>query len=105
MRQTEPMAIGPAVFWAYVALMAAGGVMGFVKAKSKASLIASWTIAAVLAVANLLTAPTAVLVGMFGFLGVYFGFKFAKGRKLMPGGVFCVLSFLAGAVVYLTGAR
>lgn len=99
------MPIGAAVFWGYIGLLLVGGVIGFVKSASKASLIASTIIAAGLVAAYFAKLGPVALAGILGLLGVYFGYKFVKSRKIMPGAIFCVLSFAAAGIVYLTGAR
>lgn len=91
------------VFWSYVALLVAGGVMGFVKAGSRASLIASGSLAAALAVAAFAGAAPVVLAAILAAIGLYFASRYAKSRKLMPGGVFCVLSLATAAVVFFLG--
>lgn len=78
-------------------LTIAGGVIGFLKAKSKASLIAGGTAGVLLLVA-------AYLAGSSGRNGMYLGLAvslmlavrfikvFASSRKVMPAGLMAVLS-------------
>ncbi len=84
------------VLWVYIVLLLAGGLMGFLKAGSKASLIASSAFAL-----PLILCATGVLNVQYladiilGVLLVYFGMKFAKGKKFMPGGMMAALSAIA----------
>ncbi len=84
----------------YAVLLAVGGIMGFVKARSKASLI-SGVLSAVFAVVALVLA----MIGSgFGFplgltlalvLFVLFGYRYAiRNRKFMPSGLLAVVSLV-----------
>jgi len=86
------------VLWVYVALLVAGGLMGFIKAGSKASLIASVVFAIPLILAALSLAPGVVADVCLAVLLVFFGRKFATGRKFMPSGLMSILSGLALAL-------
>ncbi len=92
--------------FAFGALSIAGGVLGYVKAKSKASLIAGGASGVLLAVA-------AYLIGAgFGSIGLILGLivsvalagrfvpAFIKTKKPMPAGM---MSVLAAAGIVLTG--
>lgn len=90
------------VLWVYIVLLVAGGVMGLVKAGSKASLIASSIFAAILAlcatgVIGWAHAADVVLA----FLLVFFGMKFAKGKKFMPSGMMCILTVVTLALRHI----
>ena len=91
--------------WVYVALLVAGGVMGFVKAGSKASLISSVVFAIPLALraAGVLRVPF-LAEGVIGFLLVFFGMRLAKGGKFMPAGLMVILSVVALALRYVLPA-
>ena len=79
--------------WVYIALLLAGGLMGFIKAKSNASLIMSVLFAAALAFCATGVIPVPHLAEfLVGFLLVFFGVRFAKGKKFMPSGLMTVLS-------------
>ena len=83
------------------ALTIAGGVMGFVKAKSKPSLIAGGISGLLLLVAGYLV-PSKAGLGL-GFvvslaLAARFGRAYAKTKKPMPAGLMAVLG-IAGVVV------
>ncbi len=80
------------ILWIYIVLLVAGGLMGFLKAGSKMSLIMSVAFAVPLALSLVLKWPDAVSLSLLGFLGVFFGMRFAKGRKFMPAGLMLILS-------------
>jgi uncharacterized membrane protein (UPF0136 family) len=92
--------------WLYVfgAITIAGGVMGFVKAKSKASLIAGGIAGALLIGAALLFQSggrNGVILGLVvslalagRFVGVY-----RKSKKVMPAGVMALLSVISVALL------
>jgi uncharacterized membrane protein (UPF0136 family) len=81
-------------------LTIAGGVVGFVKAGSRASLIAGGVSGALLLVAGYLVGAGNVLVGLI--LGLVlslalagqFGPKFVRTRKVMPAGLMAVLGII-----------
>lgn len=83
------------VLWIYIVLLVAGGLTGFLKAGSKASLIASVISAIPLVLAALGVVPPLVADVCLGLLLVMFGKKFAKGRKFMPSGLMALLSAAA----------
>lgn len=84
-----------AILWIYIALLVVGGLIGFLKAKSKVSLYLSCVFAAALALcvtldfsdarfrANLINILLAVLL-------VVFGVRLAKTKKFMPAGLMLV---------------
>ena len=84
------------VLWVYIVLLLLGGLMGFVKAGSKASLIASsaFALPLVLFATGVLNVQY-LADGVIGVLLVYFGMKFMKGKKFMPAGFMTILSAVA----------
>jgi uncharacterized membrane protein (UPF0136 family) len=81
--------------WIYIALLLAGGLMGFIKGKSKASLIASSLFAI-----PLILAALGVIQPFFGdatlfVLLIFFGARFIKGRKFMPNGLMLAATIVA----------
>ena len=80
------------ILWIYIVLLVAGGLMGFLKAGSKMSLIMSVAFAVPLALSLVLKWPDAVSLGLLGFLAVFFAMRFAKGKKFMPAGLMLILS-------------
>lgn len=89
------------VLWIYIVLMVIGGVMGFVKAGSKASLIASVAFGAILTLFALNILPFAYHQIVLVFLLVFFGMRLAKSKKMMPNGVMTIATILALALPYL----
>ena len=81
--------------WIYIALLLAGGLMGFIKGKSKASLIASSIFAVPLILAGLgVIQPFFADFTLFVLL-IFFGIRFIKNRKFMPGGLMLTLTIAA----------
>lgn len=78
----------------YAILLEAGGAMGFIKAGSKASVIASTTFAVVIFLFIFNILPIAYAWTVVAFLILFFGMRFAKGRKFMPNGLMLVLSIV-----------
>ena len=88
------------ILWVYIALLLLGGLFGFLKAKSKISLISSAVFAALLA----LTAVPGIFQPAFarGFaivlmaaLIVVFALRLAKTSKFMPSGLMLVITTVA----------
>lgn len=102
-----PNLVGHITLGVYAALLGVGGVMGFVKARSHASLI-SGLLAAVFA---LLALVLAVMGNRYGFplgallamvLFVLFGYRYAiRNKKFMPSGMLAVVSLVVLAVMML----
>ncbi len=91
------------VLWIYIVLLLVGGLIGFLKAKSKVSLISSSVFAALL----VLTAVPGVFERTFALglsnvllaaLLVVFAVRLAKTKKFMPSGLMLVLTILALAL-------
>jgi uncharacterized membrane protein (UPF0136 family) len=88
------------VLWIYIVLLLAGGVMGFVKAGSKISLITSSIFAILLALCVLgIIRPFYIAEILIGLLIVVFGMRFAKGRKFMPSGLMLGMSAVVLAIL------
>lgn len=81
------------LLWVYIVLLVAGGLVGFFKAGSKPSLIASVVFAAALSLCatGLIVVPYAVDVLLAALL-VVFGLRLAKTKKFMPSGLMLVLT-------------
>jgi uncharacterized membrane protein (UPF0136 family) len=84
------------ILWIYISLLILGGLMGFIKARSKASVIASvlFAIPLVLCAAGILQ-PEWIADVILGFLAVFFGMRFVKSKKFMPAGMMAFLSIAA----------
>ncbi len=79
----------------------AGGLMGFVKAGSKASLIASTAFSLVLILFQFEILPFKYHVWVLLFLLVFFGMRLAKSKKFMPNGLMTILSAAAFLLNFL----
>ena len=91
------------VVWIYAAQIVAGGLMGFLKARSKASLIMSVACALPLVLTALGRWPLLAAELVAGFLLVFFGIRYAKSKKIMPGGMMAGASLITlGLLLWLT---
>ena len=84
------------VLWIYIVLLVVGGLIGFLKAKSKVSLIMSVVFAA------LLTLCAAGIVFQYyvadillAALLVVFAIRLTKTKKFMPSGMMLILTLVA----------
>jgi uncharacterized membrane protein (UPF0136 family) len=90
------------VLWIYIVLLLGGGLMGFLKAGSKISLITSAAFALPLALCALgVIKPLYIAYILIGLLAVVFGVRYAKGRKFMPSGLMGLLSIIVLAALLL----
>ena len=88
--------------WIYIVLLVIGGLIGFLKAKSKISLITSVAFGIVLGFCAADVWPIQVAWGILSFLALFFLIRFLKTRKFMPGGMMTLLTFVTIiAVVWL----
>jgi uncharacterized membrane protein (UPF0136 family) len=88
--------LGQLILWIYIALLVLGGLMGYLKAGSRVSLIASVSFAAALALCArgiIFQADVADL--LLAALLVLFAFRLAKTRKFMPSGMMLALTVAA----------
>jgi uncharacterized membrane protein (UPF0136 family) len=99
--------IAHVILGVYAILLAAGGVMGFVKARSHASLIsgllsASFAVVA-LGLSHLgykLGIPLGVVLALVLF--VLFGYRYAiRNKRFMPSGLLAIVSLVVLAVLLL----
>src|SRR5262245_18883556 len=92
----------------YALLLAMGGIMGFVKARSRPSLIAGLVSAVAALVAlglsvagNLWGRPLGLLLSVALF--IFFGYRYAtKNRRFMPNGMMAVVSLVVVLVLMVT---
>ena len=91
------------VFWIYIILLLAGGLIGFFKANSKISLIASAVAAALL----ILTRAPGIFQPAFArwltnaimaALLIVFAMRLVKTKKFIPSGLMLLLTILALAL-------
>ncbi len=94
------------VLWIYIVLLFTGGLIGFLKAGSKASLITSVCFAAILIICNsdlifkkdvadMLS--TCVLVALM----VFFSIRLTQSKKFMPNGLMSVLTLITLVVLHV----
>ena len=85
------------IFGLYIALLLVGGVMGFVKAGSKVSLISSVAFAVALAICVFAAVPNGLQVALVLQLVLIAVFvaRFLKTKKFMPAGLMVVVTILA----------
>ena len=84
------------ILWVYSTLLLFGGVMGFVKGKSKVSLIMALVFSVLidLCSVNVINAPHLPKI-LIGVLILVFAMRLAKTKKFMPSGMMLVVSALA----------
>jgi uncharacterized membrane protein (UPF0136 family) len=95
-----------AVLWVYIVLLVAGGVIGFLKAKSQVSLVMSVAFAVLLivtAIPRLLSAGVAAGMAdlLLAALLVVFTIRLAKTKKFMPAGMMLVLTIATLALRHI----
>lgn len=93
------------VLWTYIILLVVGGMIGFLKAKSKISLITSSIAAALLVLTTIgLFEPSvarALADVIMAALLVVFAIRLTKTRKFMPSGMMLVITIAALALRHL----
>ncbi|MEW6307171.1 MAG: TMEM14 family protein [Verrucomicrobiota bacterium] len=89
------------ILWIYIVLLVIGGLMGFIKAKSKASLIASVSFAAVLILCQVGVVNPKASDVILAVLLVFFGVRYAKGKKFMPAGFMVILTLVTLALRHI----
>lgn len=98
------VAIAPWLLLLYAALVIAGGILGYVKAQSKPSLVSGLISGIALLVAWFVTLQSydtgMMLATVFAIaLLIVFAIRFRKTNKFMPAGLMAILS-LVGAIVF-----
>ncbi len=84
------------VLWIYIIVLVAGGLIGFLKAKSRVSLIMSAAFAAALSLcaAGIVFQPYVADILLAALL-VVFAMRLAKTRKIMPAGLMLIFTIVA----------
>ena len=80
------------VLWVYIVLLIGGGLMGYIKAKSKASIIASSVFAVPLILTAVGVIPGTAADILLAGLAIMFSAKFIRSGKFMPGGMMGIAS-------------
>lgn len=83
---------GPVILWIYIVLLIVGGMVGLLKAGSKASLIASVLCAVPLILCNIGVIRFQWSTWILLALLVMFAFRVAKSKKMMPNGMLVLLT-------------
>ncbi|HXF09257.1 MAG TPA: TMEM14 family protein [Desulfuromonadaceae bacterium] len=91
------------VLWIYIILLLVGGLMGFLKAKSKVSLITSSIAATLLILAALpgildRTFARNLVNVVMALLIIVFTIRLTKTKKFMPSGMLLVVTIIALAL-------
>ena len=97
LRPMHPIAV--ILLWVFIVLLVVGGFAGFLKARSKASLIASVGSAIPLALVALGRLPGTVAIGVLIVLQAVFFLRLRKTGKFMPSGLLLGLSVLMEAAM------
>ena len=84
------------ILWIYIVLLFVGGLIGYLKAGSKISLLTSAAFAAVLILCDIgfifqRNVADIVLV----ILLLFFAFRLTKSKKIMPNGMMAILTLAA----------
>lgn len=88
-----------AILWIYIVLLVAGGLVGFVKAQSKMSLLTSLGFAALLVLCAVRIIPDPIVADItLVVLLIFFGMRFVKTKKFMPMGLMTVATVVALAL-------
>ena len=89
------------ILWVYIVLLVIGGVMGWVKAKSRVSLIMSVGFAAVLCLcaAHIIRVPHLVGILLVVLLAVFL-MRLGKTKKFMPAGFMSLVTVITLALRY-----
>lgn len=92
------------ILWIYIVLLVVGGVMGFLKAKSKVSLVTSivFAIALSLCAGGILGGRYTADV-ILALLVVVFVIRYVKTKKFMPAGFLVILTIVTLLVRFLAG--
>ncbi len=80
------------ILWVYIVLLVVGGLIGFLKAGSKVSLIMSVVFAAVLSLCATGMVRRDMADPILVALLVVFGMRLAKTKKFMPSGLMLILT-------------
>jgi uncharacterized membrane protein (UPF0136 family) len=96
-----------AILWIYILLLLVGGLIGFLKAGSKISLITSAVCAALLVVTTINglfsdRLRNGLADAIMAALLVVFAIRLAKTKKFMPSGMMMVITILALALRHVT---
>lgn len=89
------------ILWIYIVLLVAGGLVGYLKAKSQISLYMALGFAAALALCGIQVLPRRAVDWLMAALLIVFALRLAKTKRLMPAGLMLGLTILALAGMHL----
>jgi uncharacterized membrane protein (UPF0136 family) len=91
------------ILWVYIVLLIIGGLIGYLKAKSKVSLIMSAAFAAALSLcAAGIVFQNYMADILLAVLIVVFAMRVVKTKKFMPGGLMLLITILALALRHVS---
>jgi uncharacterized membrane protein (UPF0136 family) len=91
------------ILWVYIVLLIIGGLIGYLKAKSKVSLIMSAAFAAALSLcAAGIVFQNYMADILLALLIVVFAMRVVKTKKFMPAGLMLVITILALALRHVS---
>ena len=90
------------ILWIYIVLLIVGGLIGYLKAGSKASIIASASFAAALILCQLDIINRKGIDVILAVLLVFFALRLSKLKKFMPNGLMLVLTVVVLALRHIT---
>jgi uncharacterized membrane protein (UPF0136 family) len=88
-----------AILWIYIVLLLVGGLIGFLKAKSRISLITSTVFAILLGIVAAEKLDRRWSWGILSFLALIFFVRLLKTKKFMPSGF--MLMITAAAIIVM----
>ncbi len=80
------------ILWIYIVLLLIGGLIGFLKARSKVSLIMSTIFAILLGICAVGRLPVVWSWVVLGLLGFVFFVRLLRTRKFMPSGMMLLVT-------------
>jgi uncharacterized membrane protein (UPF0136 family) len=87
------------ILWIYIVLLLVGGLIGFLKAKSKVSLITSTIFAILLGIVAVEKLDVRWAWGILSFLAFIFFIRFLKTKKFMPSGMMLFVTLVTIVVM------
>ena len=89
------------ILWIYIVLLIVGGLIGYLKVGSKASIIASASFAAALILCQLDIINRKGIDVILAVLLVFFAIRLSKLKKFMPNGLMLILTVVALALRHI----
>tara|TARA_Y100000588_G_C13926081_1_gene783627 strand:+ start:331 stop:645 length:315 start_codon:yes stop_codon:yes gene_type:complete len=91
------------ILWVYIVLLVSGGLVGYIKAKSKASIIASTISAIPLILVALKILPSTLGNILLAVLLILFGTKYIRSGKFMPSGMMGIITLVTFLLWFFIG--